>query len=246
MKVLIIEDEKASAKKLIGYLSELRPEWTLFPILGSVRESIKYLKRNSEPDLLFLDVQLSDGESLRIFEEVMVKSYVIFLTAYDKYALDAFNLNTVDYLLKPFTKQDVEKSLTKLDAFIYNKHGMINLIEQQFTEGYQQRFLVKKGNTYYTILSEDIACFFKDTLLFLISKNGSKFLFDASLEELEATLDPRKFFRVNRQLIVRYEAILNLKPASSNRLELALLPDIGTKVFVSQGKVNELKKWLAS
>jgi len=245
MNVLIIEDEKVSAKKLVGYLSELRPKWKILKVLSGVNESIRYLKTHPEPDLIFLDVQLSDGVSLRIFDEIRVHSYVIFLTAYDKYALEAFNLNSVDYLLKPFTKQDAEKSLTKLDAFIYNKHGMSSLIKQQSKGGYQERFLVKKGNTYYTILSEDIAYFFKDELLFLVTKDGAKFLFDVSLEELKSKLDPQKFFRVNRQFMVSYEAIQNLKPASSNRLKLVLVPDFGSTVFVSQGKVSALKEWLA-
>ena len=122
MNVLIIEDEKASAQKLIGYLSELRPDWSILEVLSGVKESIKYIENHSEPDLIFLDVQLSDGESLSIFNELQIDSYVIFLTAYDQYALEAFDLNSVDYLLKPFTLEETKKSLTKLDAFIFNKH----------------------------------------------------------------------------------------------------------------------------
>jgi len=246
MNILIIEDEKASAEKLKGYLSELRPEWTILSILGGVRESVIYLNTHVEPDLIFLDVQLSDGESLRIFDDIRVNSYVIFVTAYEKYALDAFNLNSVDYLLKPFTKKEVRKSLTQLDAFIYNQHGLSKLTQQQTKGGFQYRFLVKKGNTYYTILSEEIAYFYRDELLFLVSKDGTKFLIDDSLEAVESKLDPQNFFRINRQCIISYKAINNLKPASSNRLEVVLQPDFAEKVFVSQGKVKELKEWLRS
>lgn len=246
MNILIIEDESASAEKLKGYLSELRPEWTVLSVLGGIKESEMYLSNNVEPDLIFLDVQLSDGKSLRIFDEISVNSYVIFVTAYEKYALDAFNLNSVDYLLKPFTKKDVRKSLAQLDAFIYNQHGMRRLIKEQTKFGIQRRFLVKKGNRYYSILSEEIAYFLRDELLFLVNKDGTKYLIDDSLEALESKLDSENFFRVNRQCIASYNAIQNLKPASSNRLEVILKPDCGTKVFVSQGKVRELKEWLAS
>jgi len=246
MNVLVIEDESSSAEKLIGYLSELRPDWNILATLEGVKESIKFLKSNAEPDLIFLDVQLSDGESIKIFDDCAVNSYVIFLTAYEKYALDAFNLNSVDYLLKPVTKDDVKKSLTKLDAFIYNQHGMSSLIKHQTQRGIQHRFLVKKGNTYYTILSEDIAYFFLDEWLFLVSTDGTKYLIDDSLEEMESKLDPKNFFRINRQFIVSYNAICSLKPASSNRLEVILKPDLGDKVFISQKKVGQLKEWLSS
>ena len=246
MNVLIIEDEKTSAQKLIGYLSKLRPEWNILSVLTGVKDSIKYLKKSAEPDLIFLDVQLSDGESLRIFDELQIDSYVIFLTAYDQYALDAFNLNSIDYLLKPFTLKDTKKSLAKLDAFIYNKHGISSLKKGQSEEGFQKRFLVKKGTTYYSILTHEIAYFFKRELLFLVDTNGAKYLFDATLEELESKLEPKKFFRINRQFIVNYESITNLKPASSNRFEIMLEPEFGEKVFVSQGKVSALKEWLSS
>lgn len=245
MNVLIIEDEQASARKLKGYLSVLRPDWTIVGTLTGVRESIAWLKAHPEPDVIFLDVQLADGESLLIFDAVSIESYVIFLTAFSDYALQAFNLNSVDYLLKPFGKRDTEKSLAKLDAFIFNRHGMRSLVDAPSLTPFPERLLVKKGVTYRTLPVAEIAYVVKDPLLFVVTRAGEKFLYDASLEEMVQKLDPRRFFRINRQFMVSYDAIRTLVPASSNRIELKLEPTPGSPVIVSQGKVAALKAWLS-
>jgi DNA-binding LytR/AlgR family response regulator len=152
----------------------------------------------------------------------------------------------VAYLLKPFTIKETEKSLILLDAFIYKTHGMSSLIRSQSEQGYQQRFLVKKGNTYHSLDTGEIAYFFKDEVLFLVGNSGSKYIFDATLEEIESKLDPNIFFRVNRHFILSFDAIETLTPASSNRLKVSLKPSFNKHIIVSQGKVSALKKWLAS
>lgn len=176
-----------------------------------------------------------------------INSYIIFLTAYDKYALDAFQLNSVDYLLKPFIKKDISNSLKKLDRIIFNEHGIKPLIQNnEKAMVYRSRFLVKKGTKLITLQAKNIAFIFIDEVLFIVDNAGIKYLYDSTLDELEKELTPTLFFRVNRQFIVNYNSMVSLKPATSNRFKITLNPSPDSEVFVSQGKVALVKQWLGS
>lgn len=244
MTVLIIEDETGSAAKLEQYLKALRPEMKLVGKLESIRQSIAFLQTQAEPDLIFLDIQLSDGTSFEIFREVQIDSYVIFLTAYDAYAIRAFELNSIDYLLKPFTREDIAGALKKLDKIRYNRHNLQALIDRQRQQTYRQRFLVSKGRRMYTLRTDEVAYFIRKSVLFLMTTSGEEYLYDASLDELESQLDPAYFFRVNRHCIIHYGSIDSIQRASSNRLQLQLKPAGKQEIFVSQGNLTAFKNWL--
>ena len=234
MKALIIEDEEKSALKLKKYLEQLDPTISVLDILGSIKESIQFLRENLELDVIFLDVQLTDGESFKIFEEVSSKAFIIFVTAYDQHALKAFKLNTVSYLLKPFDQSDVAKAVKKLYSYKDQSVGPTT----------HDRFLVKKGNRSYTFSVEDIAFFIKDDVLFLVSRSGEKFLIDASLDKLERSLSSTDFFRINRSALVRYDAIESFASDSSQRYCIKLKQIDHEELIVSQSRAAAFKKWI--
>ncbi|MEO0556204.1 MAG: LytTR family DNA-binding domain-containing protein [Bacteroidota bacterium] len=234
MKALIIEDEEKSALKLKKYLEQLDTTISVLDILGSIKESIQFLRENLELDVIFLDVQLTDGESFEIFEEVSSKAFIIFVTAYDQHALKAFNLNTVSYLLKPFDQSDVAKAVKKFYSYKEQSPGLVT----------NDRFLVKKGNRSYTFSVEGIALFIKDEVLFLVSRSGEKFLVDATLDKLERSLSSTEFFRINRSALVRYDAIESFASDSSHRYRIKLKQIDHEELIVSQSRAAAFKKWI--
>lgn len=234
MRVLIIEDEKKSADKLKKYLEQLDPTISIMSVIGSIRDSVRFLKENLDPDVIFLDIQLTDGESFEIFKKVSSNSSIIFVTAYDQHALKAFGLKTVSYLLKPFDQADVARALKKLHSFRDQKNAEV-------TEG---RFLVKKGNRSYTFSVKDIACFIKDQVLYLISRSGEKFLVESTLDHLERTLESAHFFRINRSCIVHYDCVESFAPDSSHRYRIKLKNLDQEELIVSQSRAAAFKKWV--
>lgn len=236
MKILIIEDEEQSANKLKNYLAQLDASVQILAILKSVKESVAYLKTHSEPDLIFLDVQLSDGESFEIFEQVASEAFIIFITAYDQHSLQAFDLNTISYLLKPFDRSDVTNALDK-----YKR-----MLSKPKTAEKIDRFMVKKGTNFYTLNANDIAYFIKDQVLFLVTKGGHKYLYDSSLNNLEQSLDTQLFFRISRNCIVNYDSIESFKAYSSHRYLLNLIHEKQDELIVSQSRASRFKKWIHS
>lgn len=234
MKVLIIEDEERSATKLRNYLKSLDGSIEVLASLGSVKESIKYLQTHLEPELIFLDIQLTDGESFEIFRKVSTKAFIIFVTAYDQHALKAFDLNTVSYLLKPFDQADVAKALMKYRAF----KG------QQQEATIKDRFVVKKGNRSYTFSTVDIAYFIKDEVLFLVSRSGEKFLLDSTLDRLERSLGAENFFRINRSCLVQYQFIESFQLDTSHRYRLKLKKPLDDELIVSQSRAAYFRRWI--
>ncbi|MCE7991016.1 MAG: response regulator transcription factor [Roseivirga sp.] len=245
MEVVIIEDESKSALKLEKYLKAYNEDIHITAILPSVRESIEYFRNNPEPNLIFLDIQLADGPSFNIFEELQIEAFVIFLTAYEEFALRAFDLNSLDYILKPFTESDVARGLKKYESMVLNRAHRRSARSSAPRE-YRSRFLVRKGQQIHTLKTSDIAYFYKDEVVILVKHDGTTFLYDATLEELEDELDPISFFRINRQYLVNYPSIKSLSPGSSNRYQLSLEPKSKQDVYVSQSKVPALKTWLTS
>jgi two-component system response regulator LytT len=252
MKVLILEDELLSAKRASQLLTEYDPGIQVVDILDSVEEAITWLNQNPEPDLLLLDIHLADGLCFDLFEHVTLKSPVVFTTAYDKYALQAFKLNSIDYLLKPLDKGDLTRALDKYHSL---KHDHRNIsasdIEklrstiQLLTKKYKTRFLVRFADTIHFKNVDEVAYFYADDkVVFLVSTDGKKYLMDSNLESIEEVLDPALFFRINRKVIVRIESIQKVKTMLSYRLQVFLKPAFDQEIFVSKYKSQDFKNWL--
>jgi len=248
MKILIIEDEIAAANRLKRMLLSYDDNIELLEVIDSVLESVNYLCSHPPPDLILMDIQLSDGTCFEIFEQIELHCPIIFATAYDEYALQAFKVNSVDYLLKPIHQKDLDESLAKFEKFQYQTNGdNYRSLTQNINlkKGYKFRFLVKVGGCFQSVETQDIAYFFsEDKLTYLVSNQGKKYIVEFSLEELTNRLDPVKFFKISRQFMVSHPSINNIHPFFNNRLKLELVPEIPKDVFVSRSNVREFKQWL--
>lgn len=251
MKVLILEDEALAADKLESTLLELEPLSEIVAKLPSVMSAIAWFRDNPHPDLLLSDIRLLDGLCFELFEKVTIDIPVIFTTAYDQYAIKAFQVNSIDYLLKPVQKEKLRKSLAKLKARApgggpspADFHAILKYLQDTKTE-YKSRFMVRSGQKIVAIPSERIAYFFSENkLTFLVTREGKRFTHDQPLEELVEVLDPRMFFRANRQYIVTFESIAEIHPYFKGRVTLTLYPGADHDVVVSAERTPEFKKWI--
>lgn len=250
MKTIIIEDEKPAARMLQRKLDKLDIQVEV--MLHSVEEAVTWFKSNPHPDLIFLDIQLSDGLSFEIFEQVQIKSPVIFTTAYDEYALRAFKLNSIDYLLKPIDEDDLASALDKYKSRIQSGGSGtldIQMIRQLFNStqspAYKQRFSVKIGDHIRIIPVEEIEVIyseFKGT--FIHTFEGRTFLMDTTLESVEKELDPARFYRISRKHIIALSSIKDIVVYSNSRLQLTLKSYNKDEVIVSRERVSDFKAWL--
>jgi DNA-binding LytR/AlgR family response regulator len=249
MKVVIIEDEALAAERLEKMLSELDPDIQVVAKLGSVKESVKWLMANI-PDLLFLDIQLSDGLSFSIFDHITLNTPVIFTTAYDQYAIKAFELNSVYYLLKPIRRDELSQSLNKyksLKAAMGIDFGSLLSAIGNKTPEYKKRFLIQIGDKFRKVETDEIAYFYAlDKSVFLRTFEGSIFPTELSLDSLEKVIDPSVFFRINRQYIIRMNAISKMYAWSRSRIKLILkpVPDDNIETIVSIDRAADFRKWL--
>ncbi len=251
MNVLIIEDEKLAAEKLESMLRETDPEIKVLAKLGSIKESVKWLFQNSA-DLIFLDIQLSDGISFSIFEQVAVSTPVIFTTAYDQYAIKAFEVNSISYLLKPIRKSDLADSLQKYrnlkSAFGIDFDTLLDQMQGRQPE-FRKRFLIQIGEKIKKVEVKEIAYFYVlDKGCYLRTHQGSNYPVDYTLDKLETMIDPSAFFRINRKYLVNMEAISNMVAYSRGRVKLELKPkaDDEFDTIVSIDRSAGFKKWLNS
>lgn len=249
MRVLIIEDEKPAARRLSSMVNELDKGIEIVDVLDSVSASVAWFKTFSAPDLVFLDIQLADGLSFEIFAQVEIDAPIIFTTAYDQYALKAFKVNSVDYLLKPIDPEDLQAAWEKFTK--QSKTSRIDsfqikaLLEEIHGPQYKERFLVKSGEQLNYLAVDDIAFFLSESgVAQAISQKKVPFALDKNLENLEELLDPNRFFRVNRKMILNIESIEKIHTWFNGRLKLDLQPDPGFEVFVSRDRVNDFKSWL--
>lgn len=247
--ILIIEDELLAADYLEGLIREVDGGFEVKAKLGSVKESVDWLEKN-KADLIFLDIQLSDGLSFSIFDQVSVSTPIIITTAYDQYAIKAFDLNSVDYLLKPIRKTDLADSLKKLKslkaAYSIDFENLLSAIQGNKTS-YRKRFLIRVADKYNSIEAEDIAYFYvSEKGGFLKRYNGYSYPIDISLGTLESMLDPACFFRINRKYMISRNAIVSLTSWSRNRIKVSLKPPVEdeSEVIVSIYNVADFKKWL--
>ncbi|WP_298903272.1 LytTR family DNA-binding domain-containing protein [uncultured Psychroserpens sp.] len=252
MRVIIIEDEKPSARRLKRMLAEVQIETDI--MLHSVEESIDWFQNNEHPDLIFLDIQLSDGLSFEIFETVEIKSAVIFTTAYDEYALQAFKLNSIDYLLKPIDEDDLEKAVSKFkdrapkkqQAVTLDFNDIKKLLVNPIEREYKKRFSVKVGQHLKLINIDDIECFYSENKgTYAFTSEGRNYLLDTTLEQLEDELEPHKFFRISRKFYVNVNAIADMVSYTNSRLQIKLNTFKEQDVIVARERVKDFKEWLS-
>ncbi len=247
MNVVIVEDEQPAAKQLSAMLTSLRPGWKIVDVIDSVEATVKWLQTFPHPDLLLLDIQLADGVSFDIFRQVTVEAPVIFTTAYDKYTLKAFKVNSIDYLLKPIEKGELSAALDKYESLRgqTRKDSLEKLLEQLAPSAYKERLLVKTGQQLSYLLVESLAYLYSEEgLTFAVDTHGKRWLLESSLDEAESFLNPKHFFRTNRKLLLHLQAIRRISVYFNSRLKLELQPVPAFEVIVSRERVNDFKKWL--
>jgi DNA-binding LytR/AlgR family response regulator len=243
MRVLIIEDELPARAKLEDILRSLDPDTNIVAHLGSVKDTILWLTPNEEPDVAFVDIQLSDDHSFEIFRKHPVKFPVIFTTAYDKYILESFEFNSIDYLLKPITEARVKLSLEKIKTlekhFLYsNIHRLVN------DDRPTNRIVGKKGNEFIALALDDVAYFFTEhKIVFVRDFTGRQLIVDKTLTEIEETIKSEKFFRVNRKFIAQLKAIEKFKP-DNGKIKVFLKPQIKEEVHVSKENAPAFRQWI--
>lgn len=250
MTTIIIEDEKPSARLLQRKLQKLGLEIDV--MLHSVEEAINWFQNNPHPDLIFLDIQLSDGLSFEIFDVIDIKSAIIFTTAYDEYALRAFKLNSIDYLLKPIDEDDLEVAVNKFKARQPKQESMsldLEMIKRMLVsseaKAYKKRFTIKMGQHLKMINIEEVECFYSENKgTYLHTLDNRDYLLEGTLEQLETELDPKDFFRVSRKFIVPMKAIKDIVVYSNSRLKVILPTYKDDEVIVSRERVNDFKSWI--
>lgn len=245
MKVVIIEDERLTSEHLERLLLRLRPEIEISAIIETVSESITFLKNARGIDLIFSDIHLADGNSFEIFQQVKIETPVIFTTAFDQYAIKAFDLNSVAYLLKPISQTELEKALQKFERNQLKSGNLENVLEKSAINSYKTRFLVKLGEHIHAIQVDEIHHFIsEDKLVLLVTNEGKRYPVDYTLDQLEGLINPSEFFRINRKVLVHVNTCKKLSSYFNSRLRLndALLP--GDEAIVSRERVQGFKDWL--
>ena len=253
MNAIIIEDEALIAKELQYNITYIAPDVKVIHVLPSLKTAYKWFMENAEPDLIFADIQLSDGVSFSIFERFKLKCPIIFTTAYDEFAIKAFKVNGLDYLLKPIDTDDLKKAIDKAREIVTSKteypkdlQQLLQMIAnpQTVTNPYKEKFVVKQRNSWLPILTKDVALFYRENLNYLVTFTGEKYILDfVTLEEVEELLDPKLFYRANRQCIVHIDAIQSIKPHDNQKLTLLLKAPLKMEQNISREKAPEFKKW---
>lgn len=245
MKVVIVEDERLASKRLKLLLKIVEPGIEIVQILESVDDAVNWFSQNTKPDLIFMDIQLDDGISFEIFDAVKIDCPVIFTTAYNEYAIRAFKVNSVDYLLKPIGQEALEMSIQKFKKLFIGNHDFEEKIAKvfgQISAKYKSRFFVKIGIRFQSIPVENICCFFVEgRSTFLKTIQDKTYDLDHSLDQLQNMVDPGQFFRINRNYMVNINCIGEIFSYSTNRLKLKMDK---TELIVSRDKVTEFKRWM--
>lgn len=255
MKILIVEDEELAVKKLHKMLIGLDKEMEVIANTDSIAASVEWLENNEAPDLILMDIELLDGQSFEIFNQVEVKSPVIFTTSYDEYALKAFKVNSVDYLLKPIQKEDLASAIEKYKkmygaaapaAPAINMDLLVKELQQKLQpKEFRKRFLVKNVQKLVSVETDDIAYFYSDGRLnFFKTSDNKKYVVDYTMDEMEEMLDPEKYFRISRSFYVSINSVEQIHDYFGNRLMLTLKPAVDKEALVSREKVTDFKKWM--
>lgn len=251
VKAAIIEDEQPAARLLMGLVRKLRPSWDVVMIPGSISEASLWFEENSHPDLLFLDIQLSDGNSFDLVSKVRPQSMIIFTTAFDEYALRAFSVSSIDYILKPVDEGRLNEALSRFETLHSNLYPPEDYIEtildalKSREKRYRTRFLLAESNRYVTLKVSDISYFFSENrITTAVTFKGGRHIIDFSLSKLEDQLDPAAFFRANRKMLVSVDSIAKIEPYFNGKIVLQLTPPFPEKVTVSEERTTPFKMWL--
>ena len=249
MNVLIVEDETTAYENMVDLLAQVDPNIHVVGNTESIRQTIKWLGEHEAPDLIFMDIHLSDGSAFVIFDEIRIEIPIIFTTAYDRYAIEAFKVNSIDYLLKPVKEDDMRRALTK-----FSKWGRpdisqyLSQIAQMVSKpNYSDKILIPYKDKLLPVSLSEIACFYtadKNTFVFL--KNGMKYPYGKTLDQIYSTLNPHDFFRANKQFIVARNSVSNITIWFDNRLLVSLEVDTPERIYVSKNKASEFKAWMVS
>jgi two-component system, LytTR family, response regulator len=251
MRIVIIEDETPAAEKLQKAIRKTNPSVEIAAVLHSVADSVSWLQQNPMPELLFMDIQLGDGLSFKIFDEVNINSPVIFCTAFDEYWQEAFEHNSIDYLLKPVKQDKLEAAMNKYDKlkqhFAASFKQLQQWQQQPGSNNTKKRFLVKRGTDYVSVKTEDIAYFYAThKLVCMVDNRNQKFILDQSLADIEKQLDASQFYRVNRKYLVQLNAIKKIKSYPKSKLQLEVEPLTSEEIIISQENVAAFKEWMGS
>jgi len=247
MKAIILEDENRAVNHLRRLIHQVAPEMKVLEVFDTVRDTVTYLEKNPALDLIFSDVQLADGISFEIFSRVKVDCPIIFTTAYDTYAIEAFNANGIDYLLKPIEEERLSKAIEKARKFTtrIDLEGLLNLNISTARKQRKSRFMVKVGEKIRTIMVEEILLFYSfEKTTYLHTRSHRNYIIDYSLDELEGMVDPEKFFKINRKYIVSIDACSQIIAWSNNRLKIDVEGIDDQKIVVARERVKEFKAWL--
>ncbi len=252
MKAVIVEDERAAVRNLTALLTDVTPEMEIIAVLDSISESVEWFKEHKSPDLVFMDIHLADGSAFEIFRHIEIACPVIFTTAYDEYALKAFKVNSVDYLLKPIGAEDVRNALKKLELFRSatgepesgeDIQGLIRMLRRQ--ESYKTHFLVpQKGDKLLPLSLESVYYFYiNEGIVKAVTMEGKEYPVSHTLDEIADSLNPIRFFRVNRQYLIARKAIKDIDLWFNGRLSVNLIVPVPEKILISRVRVAEFKEW---
>lgn len=248
IKTIILEDEATARDHLMKLITRVNTDISVIASISTVTESIDWFRSNKHPDLIFMDIHLSDGVSFDILKEVIIDAPIIFITAYDEYAIQAFKTTGIDYLLKPINEEDLQNALRKFfksrvkeaDEWIIRNIDLLQRIQKEDKPEYKERFLLKSGNSMTPVKISDIAYFYRDELVFAKLLDGKLFPLDDSLNQLQTMINPKEFIRLNRQLLVNINAINKLTPSKPGQLSVLLTPEYHDEIHLSP----ERSRWL--
>lgn len=251
MNVVIVEDERPAAERLRKVLADYDKDINIAAHLQTIADTVEWFESHPSPDLLFLDVRLTDGLALEVFNTTRIECPVVFTTAYDAYVLDAFECNSIDYLLKPIKQERLAQALQKYDQlrrhFAADDTQMLRGALEPRPGPQKKRLIVQRGSAYVSMRTDDIRyAFSRHKTTFVVDRDGTRFICDEALTALEAMLDPQRFFRVNRKYLAWIEGIASFRPASRGRIRVDLNPPPGEAVFVSQEKAGRFRAWMDS
>lgn len=259
VRAAIIEDEIPAARLLNRMLEELRPQWEILVLPGNIEEAVEWFDTHPHPDILFLDIQLMDGNSFLFIERACPKSVIVFTTAFDSYAVRAFTVNSIDYLLKPIHRERLADTLDKFEALHANRHVEASVEEPSRQDEmlevlrtlsapvkrYRTRFLIAVGERLVTLQIDEVAYFYSENrVTFAVTRQRKEYIVDFSLDKLVEQLDPDVFFRTNRQTLVCVDAIRKIEPYFQNKIVVDVVPPFKDKILVSREKITSFKVWL--
>jgi len=249
MKLLIIEDEPRAANQLQSLLQKVGLDYELLDLLDSVESSVAWLKTNDDPDLIFMDIQLADGLSFEIFQHVQFDAPIIFTTAFDEYAIQAFKVNSVDYLLKPIKQDDLDRAIEKWRKTRQqpkDSSALQKLIAQMLPNQYRASILAKEGGGFISVPTSELQYIYSEESVTFGFTAEKRFIINETIDQIQATLDPRMYYRINRSQIIHRKSLVKVDPYFNHRVKVTLIHTRGEEFIVSRAKTSDFKSWLNS